>query len=77
MRYVRARIGEDEEAQTFRIYATDALMNIAENTARFVSGGKYLSRRWIELFEDNPVDTRSGDEIAIDVLQRSGARPRQ
>lgn len=34
--------------------------------------GKYLSASWRELSEPRPIDTRSGDEIAADVIGRLG-----
>lgn len=33
---------------------------------------KALSQRWADLFIEEEKDTRSGDEIVLDVLKRSG-----
>lgn len=60
---------EELEERRYRAYLTDALMAIAENTARD-AGGKAMKARWAEKFM--PVDTRTGDEIAMDVVRRAG-----
>lgn len=73
MRYVVARYNEKQRDMAYRIYLTDSLKYIAENTARSVSSdGKYLTVRYIDIIEPKPQDNRSGDEIAIDVITRAG-----
>ena len=49
------------------------LQIIAENTAKF-AGGKTITKRFIDLIEPKPQDTRSGDEIAIDFIKRAGLK---
>ena len=61
------------DERRYRAYITDALMAIAENTARF-AGGRTMSGRWYDAYK--PVDTRTGDEIALDIIQRAGLKPR-
>ena len=46
-------------------------MIITENTAKF-AGGRHLVKRWADKFI--PQDTRTGDEIALDVILRSGIK---
>ena len=58
------------EQKRYRTYITDALMLITENTARFISEGKYLTSRWVG--EPKKQDTRTGDEIAADVIKKAG-----
>lgn len=70
--YFKARADEDEETTLYRAYVTDALKIATENTARQVSEGQYLSRRWIEIINPNAEDARSGDEIAADVIRQMG-----
>ena len=59
----------EAEARLFKAYVTDALMLITENTARY-AGGRYQTRRWIDAA--HPRDTRTGDEIAAEVIRRAG-----
>lgn len=55
----------------YRTYTADALRTISENTARY-GGGSYVTARYYDLIHPKPVDTRSGDEIANDILVRAG-----
>ena len=57
------------EARRYRSYVTDALMVIAENTARF-AGGRRMNARWADGIL--PANPRSGDAIALEVLRRAG-----
>lgn len=72
MRYVVARYNEKQRDMAYRIYLTDSLKYIAENTARCVEGGQYLTARYIDVINPKPIDNRTGDEIAIDVMKRAG-----
>ena len=67
MRYVKARIEQENLDKTYRIYVTDSLKMIAENTA-IPNGGKVFSKRYAEFTEKKPEETRSSDEI-IDSIQ--------
>ena len=66
-------MAENEEEYALRVYATDAIMNIAENTARPVQG-KYLTARWVDILEPAPRDTRTAKEISDDFIERHGLR---
>lgn len=50
---------------------TDALQITVENTAKF-AGGSYIKARYIDIIEPKKVDTRTGDEIVEDIIQRAG-----
>lgn len=63
-----ARLVTDLEELKYRVYTTDTLQLIAKAQ----QGGQYLSKRYAELIDDKPQDTRTGDEIAADVIQRCG-----
>lgn len=56
----------------YRAYVTDALRIATENTAKQVSEGQYLSKRWIEIISPKAEDARSGEEIAVDVIRQMG-----
>lgn len=70
--YFKARENEDEETTLYRAYVTDALRIVTENTAKQVSEGQYLSKRWIEIISPKAEDPRSGEEIAADVIRQMG-----
>ena len=55
------------EEMRYRMYVTDALKLIAENTAKVV-GGSYISERWFRKKEE---PQQSGDEIARDIIRRA------
>ena len=55
----------------YRVYMTDALKITVENTAKF-AGGSYIKARYIDIIEPKKVDTRTGDEIVEDIIQRAG-----
>lgn len=58
------RIDADEEEFSYRVFMTDSFRLLGENKA--------LTQRWADLFIEEEKDTRSGDEIVLDVLKRSG-----
>ena len=66
-----ARINEREKTETYRIYVTDALRVVAENTARFASGN-YIKARYADMIEPKKQDNRTGDEIVADIIKRAG-----
>ena len=52
---------------------TDALKVIGENTAKSANGG-YIKDRWIDIIEPKEMDTRTGAEIASDVIKKAGLK---
>ena len=68
MRYMVARFLQETEDLSYRIYTTDML--------RVVAMGQRVQsvQRFAELIDHAPKDTRSGDEIAADVIQRCGLK---
>ena len=63
------------------VYVTDALKLIAENAQKaaipgvgVVDVGSVLTQRWAELLEPQKeaAPSRTGDERALDVMQRAG-----
>lgn len=73
MRYATARIGEHCKEKVFREYVADGVHMISENTAKF-SGGSYLSVRYDDIIHPKPRDTRTGEEIAADIIKRAGLK---
>ncbi len=70
----------NNETKSYRIYVTDALMAIAENTTHLLGAqgvvdyGKTIKTRWIDTLkpapEEEPEDNRPSEEIASDIWQR-------
>ena len=64
MRYVIARIEEHKREMAYRYYITDSMYFMPRNQAP--------NERFYDLVNSGPPDTRSGDEIAIDIITRAG-----
>lgn len=65
--YALNKAAEDELC---RIYITDALKAIAENTA--LEGGKLMARRYYDILNPAEDDNRTAEEIIDDVLSSAG-----
>ena len=70
---------KEHEARSFKIYVTDALMAIAENTIHHYGFngiediGFNLNSRWLDIIEPPktvPVDDRPCEDIAKDIFAR-------
>ena len=76
MRYVEARLKQNQQDETYRIYLTDALKAISESASKF-AGGQYMNLRYAELTTSEPAkeekeeDTRTAEEFARDVLKKA------
>lgn len=66
-----ARAKERAKTEAYRIYVTDALRIVAENTARYV-GGNYIKARYADIIEPKKQDNRTCEEITADVVARCG-----
>lgn len=69
MEHCWERYYTQQEEEAYRIYVTDALKTITENTCRF-NGGGTMSKRWYDLTK--PADTRTAEEIADEVVRKAG-----
>ena len=66
-----ARLNEKARNDAYRIYVTDALRIVAENTARY-AGGNYIKARYAEIIEAKRQDNRTCEEITADIIARCG-----
>lgn len=66
-----ARLNERAKTEAYRIYVTDALRVVAENTAQYV-GGNYIKARYADMIEPKKQDNRTCEEITADVVARCG-----
>ena len=71
MRYALARYRTHQRDLAYRIFVTDCQRMISENTAKSVAGN-YISKRFASLMSYVKEDTRSGEEIAADVIKKAG-----
>lgn len=66
-----ARLNEKARNDAYRIYVTDALRLVAENTARYASGD-YIKARYADMIEPKKQDNRTCEEITADIVARCG-----
>ena len=71
MRYATARFNQHQRDLAYRIYVADCLRMATENTAK-MSKGSYTAARFYDIINPKPVDNRSGNEIAADIIKRAG-----
>ena len=71
MRYAIARYQSQQRDLAYRIYVTDCLRIISENTAK-TGGGSYITAKFADIINPKPADNRAGEEIAADIIKRAG-----
>ena len=54
---------KEQEEKAYRVYVTDTLRLVAENTAKMGQGGSYIKARYIEVIEPPKEEKRSADEV--------------
>ena len=71
MRYAMSRYQSQVRDLAYRIYVTDCLRIISENTAK-MGGGSYITAKFADIINPKPVDDRTGEEIAADIIKLAG-----
>ena len=71
MRYAMARFNQHQRDLAYRIYVSDCLRIISENTAK-IGGGSYITAKFEDIINPKPVDNRTGEEIAADIIKLAG-----
>ena len=66
-----ARLNEKARNDAYRIYVTDALRLVAENTARYASGD-CIKARYADMIGPKKQDNRTCEEITADIVARCG-----
>ena len=64
MRYVEARLEQEYRDEAYRIYVARSLQLIPKQ--------EYISVDYVDMIYPKKKDTRSGDEIALDVIKNAG-----
>jgi len=59
----------------YRIYVTEGLRMIAENTSKY-AGGSYMEKKYYDIVskQNEPEDTRTASEIIEDIITRAGIK---
>ena len=71
MRYATARFNQHQRDLAYRIYVTDCLRMVTENTAK-LSQGAYTAARFYDIINPKPKDERSGEEIVAEIINKAG-----
>lgn len=73
MLYVKAKILDDTEELIYKRYMADGLKYVTESISQ-AFGGKYLYVSFFDLIDNNKKQTvtKTGEEIATDVIGRAG-----
>lgn len=66
-----SKVSQQAKDTAYRVYVTDSLKLIAENTANFAKG-QYMKARYYDIITPKKLDTRTGDEIVEDIIKRAG-----
>ena len=73
MRYVTTRYQSQQRDLIYRIYVTNCLRIMTENTAK-QAGGNYMTDEYTDLIHPKKKDNRTGNEIAADVIRNAGIK---
>ena len=73
MRYVTTRYQSQQRDLIYRIYVTNCLRIITENTAK-QDGGNYMTAEYTDLIHPKKKDDKTGNEIVADFIQNSGIK---
>ena len=64
MRYVKARAEQISREEAYRIFVTESL--------KIIPKGKVFNKAYDELLKPQPVETRTGKEVAEEVAEKLG-----
>ena len=62
---------KEQEDKAVKIYYAECLRVITENTAK-MGGGSYITAKLFDIINPKPVEKRTGEEIAADIIKRAG-----
>jgi hypothetical protein len=63
------------QEQAYRAYIADGVKCMSESIAMHF-GGSYLQERYMDMISVAPIQEKSGDEIALDIIRRAGLKVR-
>lgn len=59
--------------EMYKVYVTDCLKAITDNTARY-AGGNVMQKRYYDIIQHKKIDNRTGDEIVNDIIKGAGIK---
>ena len=62
---------KEQEDKAVKNYYAECLRIITENTARMCEGS-YITAKLSDILNPKPVDNRTGEEIAADIIKQAG-----
>ena len=62
---------KEQEDKAVKIYYAECIRVITENTAK-MGGGSYITAKLSDIINPKPVEKRTGEEIASDIIKRAG-----
>ena len=62
---------KEQEDKAVKIYYAECLRVITENSAK-MGGGSYITAKLSDIISPKPVEKRTGEEIAADIIKRAG-----
>lgn len=62
-------IKRQDEGLALRLYVTDCLQSITENTAKKI-GGKYVKMRYADIIKPQKVETRTAEQIISEMQEK-------
>ena len=62
---------KEQEDKAVKIYYAECLRIISENMAK-MGGGSYITVKLADIIDPKPVDNRTGEEIAADIIKQAG-----
>ena len=71
MRYAIARYQSQQRDLAYRIYVADCLRIIRKKKKK-MGGGSYITAKFADIINPKPVENRTGEEIAADIIKRAG-----
>ena len=71
--YCIESVTEYNKREIFRVYVTDALMYMGESVANAFKGS-YMGVRYVDLLDAHTDEEKTGDEIALEVIERAGLK---
>ena len=69
--HVRSQLEASTRDSVFKVYVSDCLRIITENTAKY-AGGSFMKMRYSDLIESKPKQEKSAEEIIDDVVKKAG-----
>lgn len=61
----------ESKERSYQVYVTGTLKMIAESVSKY-GGGSYPAQTWADIIKSRLADTRTGNEIVTDIVNKAG-----